>query len=942
MTSPESPRPRSGQSNLQSLITISVVIPVRNGGSNFQCCLEAIRACDPAPHEVIVVDDGSIDDSARVAQEWGARVLETSRPGSGPAQARNLGAHAASGEVVLFVDADVALRPDAIGRVARHFAADPDLAACFGSYDDDPAAPNFLSQYKNLFHHYVHQSARADASTFWAGCGAIRRGVFLSAGGFSERYDRPAIEDIELGYRLKACSFKLRLDKNLQGKHLKTWTLRSLLRSDILDRGVPWTELILRDGALVNDLNLQTHNRVSVVTIYVLLLSVCLGLGWPLAWPASAVLSLTLLALNRSLYRFFIARRGWFFALRAVPLHWLYYVYNGVAFAIGLSRHVADRVKRRWPARVRPEWVVFLISATVVLLPSTWAVVGWEPQSDEPHYLLAAHSLARDGDLDVANNYAQNDQWSFYPHAIDEHVRVGRDGRSYLSHDLGLPILIAPAYALAGRAGVTAFLAIIAALVAVNVYLLAVEVTGNRAAALVTWPAMMLTPLLSVYAYRVYPEMIGALLVVWSVRQITFYSSRFTFYSSRFTLYSPRFTLGVPLAIGWLPWLSARFIPIAAFLALWSAWRWPGDGRRLALVIGIPLISLAGYFAANAWMSGGGSSTIDFDTGQVVQGFEGFSVERLLRGLTGWWLDQQRGVLIYSPIYLVALIGLPLLWRRLHGRGLALLTPLVIACAAVAAWGGFWVAWEISARYLVVGLPLLAAPMGLAFAHIRGWAFRIFAATMLAISLLNTAILLSQPGLFGYRESIVLAYDSRTPVDLWSLLPAMGGGGRVDPDPDATSASRIVTDGDRTAWHSPAGAGGIVLQSAALKDLTVGSYELRFEARVGKASAPDAPLLSVDVFSGEGVLLLHRVLRASDFDPSGAYRSFALPFQSPFYNRWSYPVYAQVNSSGLADTWISEVTVIVDGARTWGVVGAWIAIIGLLVVGFNWRVHNHG
>jgi len=101
-------------------------------------------------------------------------------------------------------------------------------------------------------------------------------------------------------------------------------------------------------------------------------------------------------------------------------------------------------------------------------------------------------------------------------------------------------------------------------------------------------------------------------------------------------------------------------------------------------------------------------------------------------------------------------------------------------------------------------------------------------------------------------------------------------------------------------------------------------------------------LLSVDVFSGEGVLLLHRVLRASDFDPSGAYRSFALPFQSPFYNRWSYPVYAQVNSSGLADTWISEVTVIVDGARTWGVVGAWIAIIGLLVVGFNWRVHNHG
>jgi glycosyltransferase involved in cell wall biosynthesis len=912
---------------------------VRNGGSNFQRCLEAIRACDPAPHEVIVVDDGSADDSARVAREWDACVLETSRPGSSPAQARNLGARAASGEVVLFVDADVALHPDAIGRVACHFAADPDLAACFGSYDDDPAAPNFLSQYKNLFHHYVHQSARADASTFWAGCGAIRRGVFLSAGGFDERYDRPAIEDIELGYRLKASGLKLRLDKKLQGKHLKEWALSSLLRSDILDRGVPWTELILR-GGFVDDLNLQTHNRVSVVTIYVLLLSVWLGPWWPPAWLASALLSVILLMLNRSLYRFFVARRGWFFALRVVPMHWLYYVYNGVAFAIGLSQYIAGHLNKRRRVYVRPHWVVFLVSAAAALLPSFWVVDGWEPQSDEPHYLIAAHSLARDRDLDLANNYALNDQWSFYPHAIDEHVRVGRDGRSYLSHDLGLPILIAPAYALAGRAGVTAFLAIIAALVAVNVYLLAVEVTGSRAAALVTWPAMMLTPLLSVYAYRVYPEMIGALVVVWSVRYITFYSSRFTLYSSRSIL-------GAPLAIACLPWLSARYIPIAAFLVLWSAWRWRGDGRRLALVIGIPLISLAGYFAANAWMGGGESRTIDFDTGQVVEGFEGFSVERLLRGLTGWWLDQQRGVLIYSPIYLVALIGLPLLWRRLRWRGLALLSPLVIACASVAAWGGFWVAWEISARYLVVGLPLLAAPMALAFAHFGAgarrahtWAFRIFASTMLAISLLNTAILLSQPGVFGFRESIVLAYDSRTPVDLWSLLPAMGGGSRVDPDPDAASVSRIVTDGDRTAWHSPAGAGGIVLQSAALKDLSVGAYELRFEARAGNAPAPDAPLLSVDVFSGEGVLLLHRVLRASDFDPSGAYRSFALPFQSPFYNRWGNPVYAQVNSSGLADTWISAVTVTVDGARTWGVVAAWIAIIGLLVVAFNWRAHS--
>ncbi len=323
--------------------TVSIVIPVRDGGANFRRCLEAIVACDPPPHEAIVVDDGSRDDSARVAREWGARVISTGQPASGPAEARNAGARAASGDVILFVDADVALHPDAIGRVTRNFESDLALTACFGSYDDDPAAPDFLSQYKNLFHYYVHQSARADASTFWAGCGAIRREAFLAAGGFSREYGRPAIEDIELGYRLKAAGYTLRLDKTLQGRHLKKWTWRSLLRSDIFDRGVPWTELILRDGALVNDLNLQTHNRASVVIVYLLLIAALLGCAWPSAWVMAGGLAILLLALNLPLYRFFAARRGRRFALRVVPAHWLYYFYNGVSFLIGTGRYFLKR-----------------------------------------------------------------------------------------------------------------------------------------------------------------------------------------------------------------------------------------------------------------------------------------------------------------------------------------------------------------------------------------------------------------------------------------------------------------------------------------------------------------------------------------------------------------------------------------------------------------------
>ncbi|HLF26096.1 MAG TPA: hypothetical protein VJG32_07160 [Anaerolineae bacterium] len=578
----------------------------------------------------------------------------------------------------------------------------------------------------------------------------------------------------------------------------------------------------------------------------------------------------------------------------------------------------------------RPTWIVLVLSLVITLLPLAWVSTVWAPQGDEPHYLLAAHSLVVDGDLDLANNYAQRDYARFYPDALDRHVRIGRDGRAYLSHDLGLPILISPAYALGGRAGVLVFLAIVAALVAVNVYLLAYEVTSNSKVAVITWLVFSLTPLLSVYAYLVYPEMIGALLVIWAVRVLAFNASRFT-------PDAPRALLLVSLAVGLLPWLSVRFIPIAAFLGLWSARQAQGDRRRLALALGLPSFSLISYFVVNAWLTGSGSGAIDFNSGSIAHGFQDVAFERLLRGLAGWWLDQQRGLLIDSPVYVVALIGLPLLWRRLRGVGLALLMPLLIAYGLAVAWGGFWIGWEIGARYLVVGLPLLAAPLALALAHVRGPLFRAMVLLTLVISLLNTTLILGLPGIAGYRESIVWIYDRGTPLELWRGLPAMGGGGRVDPDPNAPSTARVVADVDRLAWHTPIGSGGVVIQSSSLRDLTIGSYALRFDARAAQVPAGDSPLLSIDVFSGEGVFLLHRILNGSDFPADGAYRSFALPFESPFYNKWSYPVYAQVTSSGLAETWVSGMTVAIDGGRTWAVTGIWIGLIALAVFAFNRR-----
>jgi glycosyltransferase involved in cell wall biosynthesis len=327
---------------LPSSLTISVIIPVRDGGANFRNCLSGLAQVFPSPKEIIVVADGDTDGSRRVAEEFGAKVLIIPEP-QGPARARNLGAQSAQGSILFFVDADVVLPSDALSQIETAFNNDPHLTALFGSYDDQPGEANFLSQYKNLFHHYIHQISREEASTFWSGCGAIRRKVFLELGGFDESYRKPCIEDIELGYRLKKAGYGIRLSKTLQAKHLKRWNIAGLLKSDFFDRALPWTELILKNRRFINDLNLRFSNRLSVAVIYILLASFVLGGWWAFFFPVAGGLALSLLIINRSLYRFFFAKRGLWFMIRTIPWHWFYYFYSGLAFGVGLGRFFLSR-----------------------------------------------------------------------------------------------------------------------------------------------------------------------------------------------------------------------------------------------------------------------------------------------------------------------------------------------------------------------------------------------------------------------------------------------------------------------------------------------------------------------------------------------------------------------------------------------------------------------
>ena len=222
--STELPRPR-----------LSVVIPVFNGGPDFERCLRGVRSNPGLDYEIVVVDDGSTDASAEVAERgFGARVIRHEVP-RGPAAARNAGALAAEAPIVFFLDADVEPHPDALYRAASRRIPDRPgtRRALFGSSDDfGSSAPGAVSQYRNLLHHYVHQQGEfvddaRPAHTFWTGCGAIRRSVFLEIGGFDPAlYRRPAIEDIELGYRLSRSGHRVLLCRDVQATHLKKWTLR--------------------------------------------------------------------------------------------------------------------------------------------------------------------------------------------------------------------------------------------------------------------------------------------------------------------------------------------------------------------------------------------------------------------------------------------------------------------------------------------------------------------------------------------------------------------------------------------------------------------------------------------------------------------------------------------------------------------------------------------
>lgn len=325
---------------------LSVIVPVRNGTTVLPQALSALLASDLSKEhwELIVVDDGSTDDTPTIAGQYTNLVIRLAGKAHGPSYARNRGVERAEGEIVVFIDADVCVHRSSLRRFADLFRTMPDVSAAFGSYDDAPPAGGLVSQYRNLYHHYMHHQNPGDAETFWAGCGAIRKQAFLDVGMYNEwHFSRPQVEDIELGQRLREAGHRILLRPDIQATHLKQWTLLNVLKTDLTDRGVPWMRLLIRRGTATkaDSLNLKRVEKINTLLVSFAVLALAIGLvRWQALWAAIALaLLVPVIFNNRRLYAWFARKRGVLFVLGVIPLNLIYYLINAISVWGGVFLH---------------------------------------------------------------------------------------------------------------------------------------------------------------------------------------------------------------------------------------------------------------------------------------------------------------------------------------------------------------------------------------------------------------------------------------------------------------------------------------------------------------------------------------------------------------------------------------------------------------------------
>jgi glycosyltransferase involved in cell wall biosynthesis len=322
----------------------SVIVPVRNGVRVLGACLEALLRQEwlPTEYEVIVVDDGSTDDTAAIAEAAGARVI--SQPNRGRAAARNAGAFAARGEILLFTDADCEPAPDWVRRMLEPFA-DPAVQGAKGVYVTRQTELIARFSQHELEEKYRRMAGLERIDFVDTYSAAYRRSLFVASGGFDARIPAGA-DDHELSYRLATQGHKLVFQPKAVVRHRHPTSLRVYLRRKFTIGF--WKVLVHRrfPGKLVADSHNPPTARLQVALAY---LDVALVLGWLAgALPGrAAALGLGLFAATGAGFAL-SARRDPAVALVALPIVAARSLAAGAGLALGLLDALVTRRWIRW------------------------------------------------------------------------------------------------------------------------------------------------------------------------------------------------------------------------------------------------------------------------------------------------------------------------------------------------------------------------------------------------------------------------------------------------------------------------------------------------------------------------------------------------------------------------------------------------------------------
>lgn len=323
---------------IESMAKISIIIPTNRFDKSFDVCLKQLAEIQKKDSfELVIALDGlETTEKDFIPYKINKLKLVKIEQQSGPAVARNLAAKMAESEILFFIDSDVLIQSTTIQLIAKHYTKSTAEEALIGSYDDMPAEQSLVSKYRNLLHHYTHQTASEKASTFWGACGAIKKEVFMEIGGFNENYHQPSIEDIELGYRLLENGYSIRLNKNLQVKHLKKWTIRNMIYTDIFLRAKPWTILLNSFKQWkTRDLNTKTEEKLAATLLVLALLSLVFSLFLSQLIGLVFAFCLVLIFLKRNVYSFFKDKVKFYQMPLVVLLHWLYLLCAVIGFILG-------------------------------------------------------------------------------------------------------------------------------------------------------------------------------------------------------------------------------------------------------------------------------------------------------------------------------------------------------------------------------------------------------------------------------------------------------------------------------------------------------------------------------------------------------------------------------------------------------------------------------